>query len=74
MARLIDFEPIDPRHEWPHDYPDGVHYSLTETHYFGVQLLEPRLDCEIYAWYHPALHGVGGHLLHQRFPADAHGV
>ena len=55
MARLIDFEPIDPRHEWPHDYPDGVHYSLTETHYFGVQLLEPRLDCEIYAWYHPAL-------------------
>src|SRR5215218_227135 len=52
---LVDFAPMDPQREWPHKYPEDAPYALTETHYFGAQLLEHNLDCEIYVWYHPAL-------------------
>jgi len=55
MPTLIDFQPVDPKHEFPHEYPRDASYALTETHYFGAQLLEPDLDCEIYVWYHPTL-------------------
>src|SRR5262245_27845442 len=53
-------------------FPAAATYELIETSYFGFNIPEERINCEIYHWFHPIL-GVasGGIVIFQGMKADA---
>jgi len=53
-----------PADEFLHrDLPADADYTLSETSYFGFNIPEASIDCEIYAWFHPTLRIVSGGLM-----------
>lgn len=49
---LLERKPED---EFLHAPAASGHYSATETTYWGFNIPEHRLNCEIYMWFHPVL-------------------
>ncbi|MFJ9390510.1 hypothetical protein ACIRON_16920 [Nocardioides sp. NPDC101246] len=45
------------------DVPPDADFTLSETSYFGFNIPEAGIDCEIYAWFHPTLRVVSGGLM-----------
>ncbi len=49
------FASADPAFERFQKWPDDASFELIETSYFGFNIPEEQLNCEIYHWYHPKL-------------------
>lgn len=58
------FLPATASDEFLHpDVPDDADFTLSETSYFGFNVPEADISCEIYAWFHPTLGLVSGGLM-----------
>jgi hypothetical protein len=52
-----------PRDELLHPVADSDDHTLSETSYFGFNVPEADISCEIYAWFHPTLKVMSGGVM-----------
>lgn len=52
-----------PHDELLHEPPVSDDHTLSETSYFGFNVPEADISCEIYAWFHPTLKVMSGGLM-----------
>src|SRR5262245_52305060 len=52
-----------PEDELLHDHGESDDHTLSETSYFGFNVPEADISCEIYSWFHPTLKVMSGGLM-----------
>lgn len=69
------FAPAKPTDEFLHPVSSEADHTLSETSYFGFNVPEANIDCEIYHWFHPNLRVTSGGLMifqgHKRLTTQA---